>query len=224
MSDHRIGLSLAALATLSSMLAGSPPAACAQSRGIQLSLGAEQRSIQTHFYDYNGGNAQNTWETYPLLGAKAELGVRIWQRGNTTVQGGIGLGVFSVGAYDYEVRISKGQGPSGGFGYEVDLMAQGSIAAAPNLSLFGRAGASYLGVDVSGSSTLPAPYQEDFSAGFPDVFVAGGAQLDFTPKFFGAALVRANVADLGSWTDYGTSPVVSSVSSIGFRAMIGIKL
>jgi hypothetical protein len=206
------------------LLAAIPCAALAADRGWMVNVTGAYREVKSHFYDYNAGNSYNTWETQKLTGARAELLIPFSHAEKRQFMAGLGVGAYSVGAYDYEVRIYSGEGPSGGVGMDAELTLQGNFALSQKADLLLRLGGSYLQVGASGDAALPAPYDDDFSQGYPDLYAGGGLQLDLSEKMTALVTARFSLVDLGSWTDYGADPSNEGASNWGFQAGIGFRL
>jgi hypothetical protein len=222
MKIRRIAPPLQSLAALCLGLALATAPAQAQKRGIELNIGPEYRQVKTSYYKYNRGNPYNTWETQKLTGLKSEMILRVLKKEKIGLEGGIGLGLYSVGAYDYEVRSYTGTGPSGGFAFSIDGVLQGSYALSSQVSLLARVGGGYLQLDASGDVPRPVPFDDDFAEGVPDIYVGGGLQCAFSPRMVGLVVARVAVADLGSWTDY--SETLNSMSGFGVSALLGFRL
>lgn len=203
-----------------------------EAKPLVVRAGLDFRSVKTHFSDYSsyyltnfGYSTINTWETFSLFGVKGDLLWRERIADQLSLEFGLGLGLYPISGYSYEVGSYTGKG-SAGFGFEIDFPLQLSYLATEQFSVFGRLGSSIL--FVSGAvpdDPPPAPwdqwfYDGDFSETLPDVYFGLGADYKFTPAWALSFLFRISLFGLGGSTDYGLQPASQGFSNLGVSARI----
>ena len=203
-----------------------------EAKPLVVRAGLDFRSVRTHFSDYSsyyltnfGYSTINTWETFSLFGVKGDLLWRERIADQLRLEFGLGLGLYPISGYSYEVGSYTGKG-SAGFGFEIDIPVRLSYLVTEQFSVFGRLGSSIL--FVSGAvpdDPPPAPwdqwfYDEDFWETLPDVYFGLGADYKFTPAWALSFLFRISLFGLGGSTDYGLQPVSKGFSNLGVSARI----
>lgn len=203
-----------------------------EAKPLVVRAGLDFRSVRTHFSDYSsyyltnfGYSTINTWETFSLFGVKGDLLWRERVADQLRLEFGLGLGLYPISGYSYEVGSYTGKGGAG-FGFEIDIPVRLSYLVTDQFSVFGRLGSSIL--FVSGSvpdDPLPGPwdqwfYDDDFSETLPDVYFGLGADYKFTPAWALSFLFRISLFGLGGSTDYGLQPVSEGFSNLGVSARI----
>lgn len=203
-----------------------------EAKPLVVRAGLDFRSVRTHFSDYSsyyltnfGYSTINTWETFSLFGVKGDLLWRERIADQLCLEFGLGLGLYPISGYSYEVGSHTGKG-SAGFGFEIDIPVRLSYLVTDQFSVFGRLGSSIL--FVSGSVPDDPPpgawgqwfYDGDFSETLPDVYFGLGADYKFTPVWALSFLFRISLFGLGGSTDYGLQPVSEGFSNLGVSARI----
>lgn len=202
-----------------------------EAKPLVVRAGLDFRSVKTHFSDYSldyvkfGSSIINTWETFSLFGVKGDLLWRERIADQLCLEFGLGIGLYPISGYSYEVGSYTGKGDAG-FGFEIDIPVRLSYLVTDQFSVFGRLGSSIL--FVSGSvpdDPLPATwdqwfYDEDFWETLPDIYFGLGADYKFTPAWALSFLFRISLFGLGASTDYGLQPVSEGFSNLGVSARI----
>ena len=203
-----------------------------EAKPLVVRAGLDFRSVRTHFSDYSsyyltnfGYSTINTWETFSLFGVKGDLLWRERVADQLCLEFGLGLGLYPISGYSYEVSVYTGKG-SAGFGFEIDIPVRLSYLVTDQFSVFGRLGSSIL--FVSGSVPDDPPpgawgqwfYDGDFSETLPDVYFGLGADYKFTPAWALSFLFRISLFGLGGSTDYGLEPASEGFSNLGLSARI----
>lgn len=203
-----------------------------EAKPLVVRAGLDFRSVRTHFSDYSsyyltnfGYSTINTWETFSLFGVKGDLLWRERVADQLRLEFGLGLGLYPISGYSYEVGNYTGKGDAG-FGFEIDFPVRLSYLVTDQFSVFGRLGSSIL--FVSGSVPDDPPpgtwgqyfYDDDFSETLPDVYFGLGADYKFTPAWALSFLFRISLFGLGASTDYGMEPASEGFSNLGVSARI----
>lgn len=203
-----------------------------EAKPLVVRAGLDYRSVKTHFSDYSsdyltnfGYSTINTWETFSLFGVKGDLLWRERVADQLSLEFGLGLGLYPISGYSYEVGSYTGKG-SAGFGFEIDFPVRLSYLVTDQFSVFGRLGSSIL--FVSGAVPDDPPpgtwgqwfYDDDFSETLPDIYFGLGADYKFTPAWALSFLFRISLFGLGGSTDYGLQPASEGFSNLGVSVRI----
>jgi len=203
-----------------------------EAKPLVVRAGLDFRSVRTHFSDYSsdyltnfGYSTINTWETFLLFGVKGDLLWRERVADQLRLEFGLGLGLYPISGYSYEVGSYTGKGGAG-FGFEIDIPVRLSYLVTEQFSVFGRLGSSIL--FVSGAVPDDPPpgtwgqwfYDGDFSETLPDVYFGLGADYKFTPAWALSFLFRISLFGLGGSTDYGLEPASQGFRNLGVSARI----
>lgn len=217
---------LAVLATTVLLLAAAASVPAEKAKSPVLRAGLDFRSVSTHFSDYSsyyytnfGYYTINTWETFQLLGVRADMLWRKRLKDQLCLEYGFGLG-FYVGGYNYEVGMYTGSGRVS-FCSEIDVPLRLSYWLSEKLTAFGRLGTSLLFINAANPKDPPPGrwglwfYDDAFLEGLPDVYLGLGVDYKFTPAWILSFMLRFTMFGLGAWTDYGQDPVDEGFQNIG---------
>jgi hypothetical protein len=195
-----------------------------------LRVGVDYRTPKTHFSDYSsyyydnfGYSTINTWESYTLIGARGDL---LWDRRLTDkidIGYGIGIGLFFMNNYKWEVGSSDGSGDAG-MSFEIDVPVRFSYPLSGNFTPFGRVGLSALFLNASQPDVGPEGsygnwfYDEDFSTSLQDIYLGLGTDYAFSSAWTLSFMLRFSLIGIGASTDYGMDPSNEGFSDFGISA------